>query len=58
MYIIKNLFGVKKVVKTNDQMGRTGEKSWNNGKSGAKLDLTSSTTPGRYILGSTHIEFH
>ena len=27
-------------------MGRTGKKSWNNEKSGAKLNLTSSTTPG------------
>ena len=32
--------------------------AWNNGKSGAKLDLTSSTTLGRYILGNIHIGFH
>ena len=37
-------------------MGRTGEKSWNNGKSGAKLDLTSSTTPGLQIHKVDHIQ--
>ena len=37
-------------------MGRTGKKSWNNEKSGAKLDLTSSTTPGLQIHKVDHIQ--
>ena len=36
-------------------MGKKAVNPWNNGKSGAKLDLTSSTTPGLQIHTVDHI---